>query len=76
MDLIWRSEKNIKFGDFCHFAPIAPNFLHAKIYPNKVIALLITRVIIKSIIIEITNTLIITIMIIIVVIIVTLLMEI
>ena len=35
MDLIWRSEKIIKFGDFCHFAPIAPNFLRAKIYPNK-----------------------------------------
>ena len=35
-DLIWRSEKKIKFGDFCHFALIAPNFLHAKIYPNKV----------------------------------------
>ena len=35
-DLIWRSEKKIKFGDFCHFAPIAPNFLRAKIYPNKV----------------------------------------
>ena len=36
MDLIWRSEEIIKFGDFCHFAPIAPNFLRAKIYPNKV----------------------------------------
>ena len=35
-DLIWRSEKKIKFGDFCHFAPIAPNFLRAKIYLNKV----------------------------------------
>ena len=23
-------------GDFCHFAPSAPNFLRAKIYPNKV----------------------------------------
>ena len=32
MDLIWRSEKIIKFGDFCHFAPIAPNFLRAKIF--------------------------------------------
>ena len=36
MDLIWRSEKKMKFGDFCHFAPIAPNFPRAKIYPNKV----------------------------------------
>ena len=36
MDLTWRSEKIFKFGDFCHFAPIAPNFLRAKIYPNKV----------------------------------------
>ena len=36
MDLIWRSEEIIKFGDFCHFAPIAPNFLRAKIFPNKV----------------------------------------
>ena len=41
MDLIWRSEKKIKsgadlIGDFCHFAPIAPHFLPAKIYPNKV----------------------------------------
>ena len=25
-DLIWRSEKKIKFDDFRHFAPIAPNF--------------------------------------------------
>ena len=42
MDLIWRSEKiikfgaarkKIKFGDFCHFAP---DFLRAKIFPNKV----------------------------------------
>ena len=33
MYLIWRSEKIIKFGDFCHFAP---NFLRAKIYPNMV----------------------------------------
>ena len=36
MDLIWRSEKIIKSGDFCHFAAIAPNFLYTKIYPNKV----------------------------------------
>ena len=36
MDLIWRSEKIIKSGDFCHFAAIAPNFLCTKIYPNKV----------------------------------------
>ena len=35
-NLIWRSEEKIKFGDFCHFAPVAPNFLPAKIYPNKV----------------------------------------
>ena len=35
MDLIWCKEKIIKFGDFCYFAPIAPNFLRAKIYPNK-----------------------------------------
>ena len=28
-DLIWCSEKKIKFGDFVHFAPIAPNFLGA-----------------------------------------------
>ena len=33
MELVWRSEKVIKFGDFCHFAPIATNFLRAKIYP-------------------------------------------
>ena len=39
MDLIWRSEKKIKFGDFCHFAPVAPNFLGAKIYPNKVVTI-------------------------------------
>ena len=32
-DLIWHSEKKIKFGDFCHFAP---NFLRAKFSPNKV----------------------------------------
>ena len=43
MDLNWRSEKKEKkkkarilFGDFCHFAPIALNFLRAKIYVNKV----------------------------------------
>ena len=40
-DLIWRSEKKIKFGDFCHFAPIAPNSLRAKIYPNKVLSILL-----------------------------------
>ena len=43
MDLIWRSKKiikfgaarkKIKFGDFCQFAP---NFLRAKIYPNKLL---------------------------------------
>ena len=37
-DLIWRSEKKIKFGNFCHFEPIAPNFLRAKIYPNNVVS--------------------------------------
>ena len=37
MDLIWRSQKKVKFGDFCHFAPVVPNFLGAKIFPNKVI---------------------------------------
>ena len=26
MGLIWRNEKIINFGDFCHFARIAPNF--------------------------------------------------
>ena len=36
-DLIWRSEKKIKFDDFSHFVPIAPFFLRAKIYLNKVI---------------------------------------
>ena len=40
IDLIWRSEKIIKFGYFCHIVPIAPNFLHAKIYPNKVVLLI------------------------------------
>ena len=35
VDLIWHSEKKIKLGDFCHFAPIAPNFLSIKIYLNK-----------------------------------------
>ena len=37
-DLIWHSEKKIKFGDFCHFAP---NSLRAKIYPNKVLSILL-----------------------------------
>ena len=27
--------ENIKLGDFCHFAPVAPNYLRAKIDPNK-----------------------------------------
>ena len=36
MNLIWCSEKIMKFGDFCHIAPFVPNFLRAKIYPNKV----------------------------------------
>ena len=36
-DLIWRSEKKSKFGNFCHFTPVPQNFLHAKIYPNKVL---------------------------------------
>ena len=45
-DLIWRSEKKIKFGaDFCHFVPIVPNFLRAKIYPNKVFILIIILII-------------------------------
>ena len=44
-DLIWRSEKKIKFGDFCHFAPIAPNFLRSKIYPNKVLGIVLTTVV-------------------------------
>ena len=34
--LIWRNRKKIKFGDFRQIAPIAPNFLGAKICPNKV----------------------------------------
>ena len=37
MDLIWRSQKKVKFADFCHSAPIVPNFLGAKIFMNKVI---------------------------------------
>ena len=37
VDLIWHSEKKIKLGDFCHFAPIAPNFLSIKIYLNKLL---------------------------------------
>ena len=36
MDLIWRSEKIINW-QWCHFAPIVPNFLRAKIYPNNVV---------------------------------------
>ena len=36
MDLIWRSERKIKFDNFCHFVPIASRFLRAKIYLNKV----------------------------------------
>ena len=40
-DLIWRSEKKIKFGDL-------PNFLRAKIYPNKVIKSYSTQLIVLS----------------------------
>ena len=45
IDLIWRSEKIIKFGVdliwlFLPYSPIAPIFLHAKIYPNKVVLLI------------------------------------
>ena len=43
-DLIWLSEKKNKFGDFCHFAPIATNFLRAKIYPSKVICKGFTKI--------------------------------
>ena len=37
MGLIEHIEKIIKFGAARNFAPIAPNFLRAKIYPNKVV---------------------------------------
>ena len=53
MDLIWRSEKKIKFGDFYPFAPIAPNFFFAKSYPNNVfcvsVHLLIKLIVVCSI---------------------------
>ena len=31
-----------KFGEFCHFTLLAPNFLRAKTYPNKVFSFLKT----------------------------------
>ena len=40
----------MKFGDFCHFAPVEPNFLCAKISPLKVITIqfLITALVLGS----------------------------
>ena len=36
INLVW-----ISFGDFNQFAPIAPNYIRTKIYPNKLVYLLL-----------------------------------